>query len=277
MATVTVSDGTKINYYLDDFTDPWLESDTIVIMYGCGGTARIPYRLVPGLARKYKVLRIDERGTGESGMPPGGYKPSTERFAEDLLNVIDQLGMQKIHLFGYHSGGWVGAMFAISYPDRTKTLILCNSPYRGPGDKRDIVDRYSQGEGDVAISIRKLGFREWAKRGGQSLAMEKNVTPEMKEWCDKERGKNPTEVEAARYGWAFSYDWRDDLKKMKMPTLILVGGKARYCPPEMACEMQKMIPNAQLAIMPNAGDNISFAHSDRCVEYILGFHQNLEG
>ena len=273
---ITVSDGTKIHYYLDDFTDPWLECETIVVLHGCGATGKLTYRIVPGLARKYRVLRLDERGVGESDVPPGGYKPSLERFTEDVLNVIDELGLHKVHLFGFHSGGWIGAYFALIYPDRAKSLILCNTPFRAPQNLEDVDKLLRQGEKDIPTAIKKLGFREYAKTPAQSLAMEKNVPPRMKEWHDKERGENPTEVEVARYGWAFSFDCRDYIGKLKLPTLIMTGADAPFCTPEMAVEMQRMIPNAQLAIIPNAGGNIYFFHGDRCAEYILHFLRSIK-
>lgn len=270
MPTITVDDGTKINYYLDDFTDPWKESETILLTYGCGATAKTLYRLVPGFVRRYRVLRVDERGRGESSIPPGGYEVSLERFAEDVLSVMDQLGISKINYFGFQSGGWVGIMFAILYPDRTKSLIICNTPYRGPTHR---TEDYYLGEKDVGTAIRKMGFKEWAKRSKSSFSYD--LPPEMLDWFNNERGGNPTEVEAARYEFAMGFDCWEDFPKIKVPTLIITGANCVVCSPEMAAAMQQRIPNAQLAVIENAASTIPMSQPDRATEVVLNFLQRI--
>jgi len=275
MPSVTVSDGTKINYYLDDFTDPWKESDTIVIAHGCGQNAKLTYRLIPGLARSYRVVRIDERGHGESGIPPGGYKPSLERFADDVLNVIDHLGLSKIHFFGTHSGGWVGMVLSVSYPDRVKSLILCTTPYKLSPQISE--ESAPAGGKDIPTAIRKLGWREYLRQVRRGhLVTDPTTTPEIREWYDNERGKHNTEIEATRHEFAYSSPGRWDLlPKIKVPALIITGANCFLCTPEMAVAMQKRIPNAQLAILENAYSGVYFLQADHCVRAVLNFHQAL--
>ena len=62
----------SIYYELDDFTDPWRESDTIWIQHGFGRSGKFWFHWVPSLSRRYRVLRVDMRGHGRSGDPPAG-------------------------------------------------------------------------------------------------------------------------------------------------------------------------------------------------------------
>jgi len=276
MPIVTASDGTKINYYLDDFTDPWKESETIVIAHGCGESSRMTYRLMPGLlAGNYKVLRIDERGHGESGIPPGGYKPSLERFADDVLNVMDHLGFSKVHFFGNHSGGWVGMVLSVAHPDRVKSLILCSTPDKL--SSKVAKESAPAGKDDMPTAIRKLGWREYLRQVQIGASMtDPAITPEIREWYDNERGKNDTEVQAIRHEFAYSSPGQGDLlTQIKVPTLIITGANCHLCAPEMAVAMQKRIPKAQLAVLENGYSAVYFMQADQCVRAVLNFHRAL--
>jgi len=274
MPTVVVSDGTKLNYYLDDYTDPWAESETILVVHGAGENGKLSYRLARELVRKYKVIRPDERGCGESSMPRDRYEPSFERFAEDELNILDHLGIQKVHFFAYHSGGWMGIHFAVSHPERVKSLIISNIAYK---ESSHLFGQYTQGEKDLATAIMKYGFREYMKRGSPVRSdTAAKMNPKELEWFDNTRGENITVYQAARYQWAASVDCWELLGKIKVPTLIISGDDCNAVPLEMLRSMEQQIPNSRLVILENTGCSIQFASADRCAQAIDDFIQTID-
>ncbi len=73
MPRVRTDDGVELHYYVDDFTDPWRDEDekeTIVLYPALWEPGRFLAPMVPTLARRYRVVRPDYRGRGESGAPP---------------------------------------------------------------------------------------------------------------------------------------------------------------------------------------------------------------
>ena len=68
------------------------------------------------------MILYDERGTGLSD--PIESVPTLKSCADDLRAVLDAAGSDRAALFGYSEGGPIGVMFAASYPDRVRSLIL---------------------------------------------------------------------------------------------------------------------------------------------------------
>src|ERR687883_1962643 len=84
----TASDGTKLHYRYDDFTDPWKEAPLVVLVHpGLGSSQRL-FGWVPHLARDYRVVRPDIRGHGKSR--PGPQENLThDRLALDLIELLE--------------------------------------------------------------------------------------------------------------------------------------------------------------------------------------------
>jgi len=65
----TASDGIRLGYCIDDFTDPWKEAPVLLLLHAAMGSARRYYAWVPPLSRHYRVVRMDLRGHGSSQIP----------------------------------------------------------------------------------------------------------------------------------------------------------------------------------------------------------------
>jgi 3-oxoadipate enol-lactonase len=80
---------------------------------------------LPDLARRYRVLAYDMRGQGQSEHPAGEY--SLDLHAEDLVALMDALGIAKAHLVGTSYGGELNLVMGIRYPERCHTLTVITS------------------------------------------------------------------------------------------------------------------------------------------------------
>src|SRR3972149_4293397 len=69
MENFRTSDGLRLCYVIDDYTDPWRMSDTLVMVHAAMGSSRRFYAWVPHLARDFRVVRFDLRGHGETDVP----------------------------------------------------------------------------------------------------------------------------------------------------------------------------------------------------------------
>ncbi len=64
------SDGNRIAYTIDDYTDPWRTPATLLLLHAAMGSSKRWYAAVPPLCRDYRVVRMDLRGHGDSQVPP---------------------------------------------------------------------------------------------------------------------------------------------------------------------------------------------------------------
>jgi pimeloyl-ACP methyl ester carboxylesterase len=121
--TFTASDGTRLFYRYDDFTDPWKPAPWLVLIHpGMGSSERL-FAWVPHFARRFRVVRPDIRGHGRS--EPGMDKPLTlERLGRDFIELLDHLGAERAHVMGSSAGGMVAMQGAFLAPARFASLAL---------------------------------------------------------------------------------------------------------------------------------------------------------
>jgi len=80
--------------------------------------------LLPALADRYRVLALDLRGFGWSDAPADGYEK--EAMADDVLAVIDALGIERVNLVGHDWGGWIGFLLCLKAPHRFRHFLALN-------------------------------------------------------------------------------------------------------------------------------------------------------
>ena len=104
---------------------------------------------MPVFSSKFRVIRYDVRGFGETRDPAGKYTDY-----EDLKTLLDHLGVKRAHVAGVSNGGRIALEFALQFPDMIEKLVMVGPGlpgYRPPTDKfdEDVSAKY-----DEAIKIR---------------------------------------------------------------------------------------------------------------------------
>ena len=77
------------------------------------------------LRNQFRILRYDTRGHGQSSVTPGPY--TVEQLARDVLALLDQLKLDRVHFCGLSMGGQTGMWLALNAPGRLQKLVLCNT------------------------------------------------------------------------------------------------------------------------------------------------------
>jgi pimeloyl-ACP methyl ester carboxylesterase len=126
------------------FTNHYATVNGVKLHYVEGGSG-IPLICLPGwpqtwysyhpvameLAKKYRVIIVDIRGMGSSEKPASGYDKKT--MATDILELLQQLGLAKVHIMGHDIGGMVAMSFAFNFPDFTEKLIVLDGSHPSEG------------------------------------------------------------------------------------------------------------------------------------------------
>src|SRR5262249_19577787 len=91
------------------------------------GHSRRFYAMVPPLARHYPVVRMDMRGHGESEVPHADVALNMDRLVKDVAELLDHLGLARVHILGNSAGGYLGQNLAMGSPQRVASLSLYGS------------------------------------------------------------------------------------------------------------------------------------------------------
>lgn len=94
----------------------------LVLLHGNGEDSGCFVNQFEHFSKEHRVIAVDTRG---HGLSPRGNKPFTlETFAEDLLNLLDSLNIEKANILGFSDGGNIAVIFALKYPERVISLVL---------------------------------------------------------------------------------------------------------------------------------------------------------
>ncbi|MGW2118476.1 alpha/beta fold hydrolase [Streptomyces zhihengii] len=188
------------------------------------------------------TLTLDHRGTGASDKPLTGY--STRRFAEDVIAVLDALGVERADVYGTSMGGRVAQWVAARHPGRVRRLVLgCTSPGGPHAVERDAEVRRSLAHSDPRAARRALAELMYTPR-----------------WLADHPGPyrtlgDPDMPRHARHGHLTAsngHDAWDALPSIEAPTLILHGDEDRLTPPDNVPLLAARIPDARSHVFPGA-------------------------
>jgi 3-oxoadipate enol-lactonase len=255
----TTTDGVNLAYYIDDFTDPWRRPATLLLLHAAMGSARRYFAWVPHLAREYRVVRLDLRGHGKSQVPPADEPLVLDRLVLDVAELLDHLGVEGAHIVGNSAGGYLGQQMAMTRPSRVRSLALFGST---PGLKN------SQAPSWIP-QIQAKGLRGFLAET-ISDRLPADADPGLVNWFLDEAGRNDPTYIAKFVLLMASYDWSDEVARIRVPSLIVipggetVGSVANYQP-------FRRLGDVEFRVYEGLPHNICDAVPDRCAEDVRDF------
>lgn len=251
------SDGLEIAYALDDYTDPWRQADTVILVHAAMGSSTRFYAWVPHLAGDFRVARIDMRGHGATQIP-GPDQLSVERLAKDVAELADHLGAQRFHVGGSSAGSIVAEKVAIEYPDR----VLSLGAFAGTGGiKHALQDQNSW--------VQRIGEKGLAVFLRETIADRvdlKSAKPGFVDWFIAESSKTSVELLARFVPMMRRFELIDDLHRVRCPTLALAPGADPIHKVETYRVLKEKIPDCEFIVYEGLPHNITDAVPDRCAE-----------
>jgi len=209
----------------------------------------------PVFSQRYRFITYDRRGTGRSSSPPGPW--SAADLANDLAALLDALGIERAIVGGASLGGVVTAQFAVDHPGRALALII--------GHTAPYLDREGEAWLESEIATARSG-RAAIVRQPRSSADEAEGPPTTdpkfaaSEWgrmmaaTGTGLGRTPEEratAIAVLRGWD-QRPRKQDLAKIGVPTLVIVGEKEPRTTIDGSREWASWIPGARFVVLPGA-------------------------
>ena len=103
-----------------------LEGEALLLLPPNGGDMHsLDDSILPEMSKHFKVITVSPRGTGNSDWVEGTM--NFETFADDVAKVLDYLGVEKTHIFGFSDGGNLGFVFTLKYQSRVLSLTVMGS------------------------------------------------------------------------------------------------------------------------------------------------------
>jgi pimeloyl-ACP methyl ester carboxylesterase len=254
------SDGNRIAYTIDDFTDPWQAPETLLLLHAAMGSSKRWYAAVPPLCRHYRVVRMDLRGHGDSQVPPPEPALTMDRLVQDVRELLDHLECEAVHIGGNSAGGYLAQNLAMTSPERVRSLVLFGST---PGLKNSQAHTWLP-------RVAREGLRNFLAATIQDRFPPGHDRGHI-EWFLDEAAKNDTAYIGRFIGLMTTLWWADELVRIACPTLVVMPGAETVGSTQNYQTMRAKIPDCELIAYEGLPHNICDIVPDRCAADILAF------
>jgi pimeloyl-ACP methyl ester carboxylesterase len=240
----------------------------LVLIHGSPGdsTQWSTSGLVPELSKELRCITMDLRGHGKSEKPDMPY--TMEIFADDVAALLDILKIGKAFVCGISAGGFVAQKLALRHPEKVDGLILIDTACRMPAKSIQVgaILAKALAEGGVQAfneaELKILFHPMFARRHKDAI----------KAFEDTMKTRDAATPARVQQGYMKSPPLMEkDIKRIKVPTLIIHGREDEWVPVEEGELIHKQIENSQIAVIPFAGHGAMFERPDYFMDLIPYF------
>lgn len=252
--------GIAINYELSGVAD----GPAVVLHHPLATSLHSWDELTAALEDKYRVLRLDARGHGQSDAPAGPY--AFETLAKDVVDLMTACAIDKASFIGLSMGGMVGQYLGLLHPERFNSLMLVSTSSRIPDEAKPIWEQRiaaakkdgmaSQVDGAMArwVSPRALAENAALVERLRKLILTTPIDGYLG-WCEAIRGLNVT----SRLG------------AIKLPTRVIVGELDPATPVAASQAIHEAIPGSDLVVVPGVSHMLHNEEPELFHSHVLPF------
>jgi len=224
------------------------ENPPLLLLHGGGSTIETSFgKALPTLAKTRQVIAFEQQGHGHTGDID---RPFTfEQSAEDTISLLRYLKIRKADFFGYSNGGHIVLEIAIRHPKVVRKLVVESAMFNRDGSNPEFWESFKHAKlDDMPADLRKAYLRVAPHPEDLPTFFAKSV----KRMLDFK-------------GWT-----PEEIKSIDAPTLVMTGDHD-IVRPEHAVLMFRLLPNAQLAILPDTDHMTIVTRSDWVLSMIEVF------
>jgi len=241
------------------------EGEPLVLIMGASGTTAWWGPQIPLLSQEYKVVVFDNRGIGHSDAPDFPY--TTKMMADDTVGLMDALGIDSAHIFGFSMGGLIAQELALNYPQRVVSLVLAGTGYGGsvlPEEARTLSRQAAAMPlEDIVHMMPPMVFTmEYVE--GNPKAIEEFIVRVLEKPAPPHGRLHQTEAVDA-------HDTYDRLPHIKAPTLVIGGEKDGLVAIEHQKEFASRLENAEFVELEGCGHLFFLQKPEEVSKFVLDF------
>ena len=239
MPKITTQDGAAIHFQLEGNSN----KPVLLFSNSLGTNLRSWDAQLEAFGDRYRILRYDSRGHGQSEAPPGPY--SIERLGRDVLDLLDSLELEKVSFCGLSKGGMVGMWLGVNAPQRFNKIALGNTSAHLPPAElwNERIEMARQGRMDEIV---EGVIPRWFT--ANFLA----AKPEEVARIGRQFAATSGEGYAACCEAIRDMDQRESINSINAPTLVITAANDPATPPDHGRFLAENIPGARYAEIPDA-------------------------
>lgn len=248
------------------------QGEALVLIPGLGAGHDSWFRQLPAFKKHFKVITFDPRSIGRSERPerPYGFR----YLADDVVGLMDHLGVERAHIFGQSLGGLTAQEVAMDYPDRVLKLVLVSSTAAG-GDTNptnpELMEALGYAEGATEVDFSRLDTRKTMNavigmsfnkplyRKAMQFLSRFFVKPEMFDGLSDQ-------LRAIA-----GHNTIDRLHLIQARTLVMTGAEDQVVSPRGSEVLAARIPNAKLVMVKGGSHGFNVEMTARFNREVLEF------
>jgi 3-oxoadipate enol-lactonase len=215
----------------------------VVLSNSLGSTHQMWDAQLADLEQRFRVVRYDTRGHGDSPVPLGPYL--IDDLADDLIALLDRLEVEQAHIVGLSLGGMTAMKVAARNPERVDRLVvMCTGAQLPPAS--NWTDRAATVRARGSIAVAAAVVERWFTP--EFLA----ANPDLRATHEAMVARTPAEGYAGCCEAIAALDLRDDLSSIVAPTLAIAGADDPATPPANLEEIATGVKNGRLLVVSHA-------------------------
>jgi len=223
----------------------------LLLLHGAIGSKSQFDSIKVELGNDFNVFTFNFPGHGGEVIPDGGF--SIEMFAETVVDFLDSNSLDKVSIFGYSMGGYVGMYLAKKFPERVERLITLATKFQW---NEETSDKEVQMLNPEKIEAKIPAFAAELKRRHQPVDW-KEVLRATGNFLTVMGKNNPLKS--------------DDYPEIDIPILILLGDRDKMVTLDETVNVYKLLPNAQFGVLPNTPHPIEQVNVKMLLMFFKGF------
>lgn len=245
--------------------------EPLILIPGFASGAWTWFCQIPELSENFRVITFDPRGIGQSKKADAEtLNASLDTFVEDILQIVNNLQIEKINVLGASFGGFVAQQFALQYPEKVNKLILACTSAGGKNHVKpdaEILRSYTPNpkftSGEQIRHFIRPAFTEAFNREHAEVIEKVCRLREANEVSEK--------TYSAQLQTAFSFAIEENLGEIKHETLVITGDQDNLVPMPNSINLAKKLPNAELKIIKDGSHMFFIENACEFNKIVSGF------
>ena len=225
-------------------------------------------------SRRYRTIAYNARGYPPSDVPEDPRAYSQDQAVDDIVGVLDHLGIAKAHVCGLSMGGYASLHFGLRYPQRALSITVAGAGYGSVPAERD---KFRTDSGEVARRFEADGMAKVAEfytKGPTRVQFMDKDPRGWKEFYDQFAAQSAEGHARTMRGVQMSrpsvYELEAGLETLEVPTLIVTGDEDDPCL-EPGIFMKRKIRSSALVVLPRSGHTINLEEPEAFNRALLDF------
>ena len=230
----------------------------LILIPGFASGAWSWFRQIDRLSKDLQVITFDPRGIGKSKIedPIDLTNLSMQTFIADVLQILDDLKIEKANMLGASFGGFVAQEFALEFPERLNKLILACTSAGGSNHVRPSVEILRSFSPNPNLTVGER-IRKFIRPAFTDEFNAEHADQVEKICRLRESSEVADAVYFAQLQVAFTFNLADRIGAIENETLVITGDKDKVVPMQNSANLAEILPNAALKIIEN-GSHLFF-------------------